>query len=244
MVFFHEMKLFLYNMNLTFIQINSLDTVAVAIVDLPAGKCLSMAGRELVLLQDIPAGHKFALKFIAKDEEIIKYGYPIGHSNCDIEAGCWVHEHNLTSNLSGVQEYDYKPVWVYPTGEKKDLFFHGYKRANGKTGIRNEIWIVPTVGCVNGVADELVRSFLQKHPDLNGIDAVVAMKHPHGCSQLGDDLQHTKQILKDIVLHPNAGGVLVLGLGCEFIVPEDFKDFLGDYDKERIRFLVTQDVSD
>lgn len=124
----------------------------------------------------------------------------------------------------------------------RKLTFKGYKRANGEVGIRNEIWIVPTVGCVNGIADNIITEFKREIGSDVKVDAIEAFKHNYGCSQLGDDHESTKKILRDIVLHPNAGGVLVLALGCENNQPDVFEEFLGDYDKSRIKFLITQNV--
>ena len=142
-------------------------------------------------------------------------------------------------------EYEYKPISVTLTDKDEKLTFNGYRRKNGEVGIRNEIWIVPTVGCVNGIADNIITEFKKT---LGGaplkVDAIEAYKHNYGCSQLGDDHEATKKILRDITLHPNAGGVLVLGLGCENNQPDVFEEFLGDYDKSRIKFLVTQKVND
>lgn len=178
-------------------------------------------------------GHKYALCDIKKGENVIKYGNPIGHAVLNIKKGEHVHTHNMKTNLSGNLEYVYEPDFVPLKKEKSDKYFMGYVRKNGDVGIRNEIWIVNTVGCVNGVSKKLA--------ELTGAHA---FEHPFGCSQLGGDHKTTQLILKGLVNHPNAGGVLVLGLGCENNNIEEFKKVLGEWDDDRVKFLNTQDFSD
>ena len=232
-------------MTTKFLKINPDDNVAVAISNLSKGEQLNVEGTEVTLLEDVPAGHKFTLKDIKEGENIIKYGFPIGHAKEELKQGRWAYDKNIKTNLAGTLEYEYKPISVTLTDKDEKLTFNGYRRKNGEVGIRNEIWIVPTVGCVNGIADNIITEFKKT---LGGaplkVDAIEAYKHNYGCSQLGDDHEATKKILRDITLHPNAGGVLVLGLGCENNQPDVFEEFLGDYDKSRIKFLVTQKVND
>ena len=178
-------------------------------------------------------GHKYARRDIKSGENIIKYGQPIGHATADIKAGEHVHTHNVKTNLSGKLEYTYEPSEVRDEKVESDLTFMGYVRKNGDVGIRNDIWIVNTVGCVNKVAEKLA-----------ALTGAKAFSHPFGCSQLGDDQTTTQAILRGMVNHPNAGGVLVLGLGCENNNIDVFKRFLGDWDEERVRFLNTQDFND
>lgn len=178
-------------------------------------------------------GHKYALCDIKKGEQVIKYGNPIGHATCDIKAGEHVHSHNLKTNLSGKTEYSYCPHLSKDLCvDTKDTFL-GYIRENGEVGIRNDIWIINTVGCVNKIAEKL-----------SSLTGAFAFPHPFGCSQLGDDQKITALILKGLVEHPNAGGVLVLGLGCENNNISVFKDVLGEWDDRRVKFLNCQDVSD
>jgi altronate hydrolase len=191
--------------------------------------------------QDTPAGHKILIKDVKTGEDIIKYGYPIGHVCQDMKAGDWVNEHHLKTNLSGTSEYSYHPANQPLTIKDDKRTFKGYIRQNGDVGIRNEIWIVPTVGCVNGIAEQLAEN-LRHETKCQGIDAIWAWHHNYGCSQLSDDHENTRKILRDICLHPHAGGVLIVSLGCENNQPEDFMAMLGDYDKERIQLLVTQRV--
>ena len=224
-----------------FIKINPADTVVVCLRPFAKGETINVDGKEITALQDTPMGHKILIKDTEEGENIIKYGYPIGHAKEPLKAGEWVNEHNLKTNLSGTLTYQYEPVNEPLTIPCENRTFNGYKRANGEVGIRNEIWIVPTVGCVNGIAERLA-SLLEAETKCKNIDAIHAWHHNYGCSQLSGDHENTRKVLRDIVLHPNAGGVLVLGLGCENNQPDDFMDMLGDYDKSRIRLLVTQKV--
>lgn len=230
-------------MKTAYLRINPADNVAVAIEPLKAGEQICIADECITTIEDIPAGHKVALKDFAASENIIKYGYPIGHATQDIQKGAWVNERNVATNLAGLLEYTYTPQPTTLDITKRNLTFKGYRRANGEVGIRNEIWIIPTVGCVNGIVNQLA-SLLQQETSGSNIDAIVAYPHNYGCSQLGDDHENTKKILRDMVHHPNAGGVLIVGLGCENNQPESFREFIGDYDEGRIKFLVTQQCSD
>ncbi|MCD7899301.1 MAG: altronate dehydratase family protein [Bacteroides sp.] len=230
-------------MKTKYLQINPADNVAVAIVNLLAGEQMSINGTDVTLNEDIPAGHKFALKDFAEGEDIIKYGYPIGHATMARKKGDLMNENNIKTNLAGLLDYTYSPTSVSLNIPRKDMTFKGYRRKNGEVGIRNEIWIIPTVGCVNGIAQQLAES-LRSETEGKGVDAIVAFPHNYGCSQLGDDHENTKKILRDMVLHPNAGAVLVVGLGCENNQPDVFREFLGDYDQDRVSFMVTQKVGD
>ena len=223
------------------IRINPADTVIVCLQPMHQGETIEVDHQQITLLEDVPVGHKVLIRDTKKGEDIIKYGYPIGHACHDLKAGQWVNEHNLATNLTGKLNYEYHPVDVKTNALPDHRTFNGYVRKNGEVGIRNEIWIVPTVGCVNGVAERLARQ-LKEETKLEGIDAVYAWHHNYGCSQLGDDHENTRKILRDIVLHPNAGAVLIVSLGCENNQPDAFMELLGDYDKERIKLLVTQQV--
>ena len=224
-----------------FIKINPADSVVVCLKPFSKGEKFEIDGKQITVQQDTPAGHKLLIGDAPKDTNIIKYGYPIGHSTKDLKAGEWVNEKNLKTNLSGTLSYEYHPVSEKLNIKKENKTFKGFIRKNGEVGIRNEVWIVPTVGCVNGIAERLA-SLLEKETGLEGIDAVHAWHHNYGCSQLSEDHENTRKVLRDIVLHPNAGAVLVLSLGCENNQPEDFMSMLGDYDHDRIKLLVTQRV--
>ena len=230
-------------MKTKFLQINPADNVAVAIVGLSAGEQVTIGEVTTTLNEDIPAGHKFALKDFVEGEDVIKYGYPIGHAIMSKKQGDWMNESNIKTNLAGLLDYTYNPVSVSLDIPQEDLTFKGYRRKNGDVGIRNEVWIIPTVGCVNGIINQLAEG-LRRETEGKGVDAIVAYPHNYGCSQLGDDHENTKKILRDMVLHPNAGAVLVVGLGCENNQPDVFREFLGDYDKDRVSFMVTQKVGD
>ena len=178
-------------------------------------------------------GHKYALKDIKKGENIIKYGNPIGHATEDIKKGEHVHSHNVKTNLSGNISYTYEPEFYDIPAESGDRTFMGYVREDGSVGIRNDVWIVNTVGCINKVAEQIASKTGALH-----------FPHPFGCSQLGDDQELTQKILKGMVNHPNAGGVLVLGLGCENNNIEVFKKVLGEVNPKRVKFLVAQEFDD
>ena len=225
-----------------YLKVNENDNILVALIELTKGSTLSYKDIDIELQDDIKPGHKVALRDIKKGEFIIKYGYPIGNALEDIKKGQWVHTHNIKTNLSGTLEYKYNPSFIENRIIDDPKTFMGYKRINGNVGIRNELWIVPTVGCINGIADMILNSFKESVKPV-GIDHIHVYKHNYGCSQLGDDLENTRNILLNIVKHSNAGGVLVLGLGCENNIIEEFEEKLGNYDKERIKLLKTQAVS-
>ena len=223
------------------VRITSRDTVAVALKPLKAGETVSFGEGELLLKEDLPMGHKAALRDIRKGEPVIKYGYPIGEATQDIPAGNHVHTHNLHTLLSGKLAYEWQPD--LPAKEKlPPAVFRGYKRKTGRPGIRNELWILPTVGCVN----EIAKALANRAQRLTGgaVESVHAFPHPYGCSQLGDDQDNTRKALAGLAVHPNAGGVLLLGLGCENSGIEQIKPFMGDYDPSRVRFLVCQECGD
>lgn len=228
-----------------FLKINENDKVVVALKTIPAGETVTVdvqgEKRQITALEEIPAGHKMAVCDIPAGEEVIKYGYRIGNAKEDIRAGAWVHTHNLKTALGDLLEYQYEPVEVEEK-RTEDVTFMGFERPDGKVGVRNEIWIVPTVGCVNNVATAIAR---QANRFVKGtVEEVIAFPHPYGCSQMGDDQEHTRQILADLINHPNAGGVLVLGLGCENSNIDVLKNYIGDYDENRVRFLVAQECED
>ena len=234
-------------------KINDNDNVAVALEMIEKG----YIENGITAIEDIPFGHKIALFDIEKGENVIKYGNPIGHAKCDIKKGNHIHSHNLETNLSSVIDYEFfKDNQYIP--EKSDLKINAFKRKNGKIGIRNEIWIIPTVGCVNKTCEQLairanqILKSERSDPKLGTqnselgtfFDGVFAYTHPFGCSQLDEDLENTQKILAALVNHPNAGGVLVVSLGCENNNLKEFEPFLGDYDSSRIKFLVTQNAGD
>lgn len=223
------------------IQIHESDNVAVAMAPIAEGEAVSLGGYTVTAREDIDKGHKIAFRDIPAGENIIKYGFPIGHATAPIQAGDYIHTHNIKTNLDGVLEYTYSPS-LSAGQPARQAEFMGYMRKNGEVGIRNEIWIVNTVGCVNKTSELLAKEANRLYAGRT--DGVFAYTHPFGCSQLGDDHVTTQKILADMVKHPNAGGVLVLGLGCENNNVPEFKKALGDYDDKRVRFLSTQEVND
>lgn len=222
-----------------FIKINPADDVAVALEDAAKGETVPEG---IAALQDVPRGHKVALRGIRAGENVIKYGCPIGHATKDIAPGEAVHTHNLATNLDRGANYAFHGAAssIRQSSERK---FMGYRRADGSVGIRNEIWVIVTVGCVNSVAQRIAaeagRLFAGR-----GVDGVVALTHPYGCSQVGEDHAATQRTLASLVRHPNAGGVLVLSLGCENNNLTEFQKALGPVDGRRVKFLVAQDVQD
>ena len=225
----------------TYLQINPKDNVAVALAPLSSGTAIELDGISLTLAEDIPQGHKFALKQIPEDGQVIKYGCPIGIAKEDILPGHWVHIHNIKTGLGDLLTYTYDRKVTEPA-PSEERFFQGYRRADGKAAVRNELWIIPTVGCVNNIATAIERK--AQSLVTGTIEAVAAFPHPYGCSQMGDDQEHTRQVLADLINHPNAGGVLVLGLGCENSNIDVLKNYIGDYDPNRVKFLVCQESED
>lgn len=224
-----------------FMKINENDNVIVALKEMKKGEKISLENTEIEALETIPAGHKMAVKDICEGADVIKYGFRIGTVKEDIKAGQWVHTHNIKTALGDLLEYKYEPVHM----EEKiteDATFLGFQRPDGKVGVRNEIWIIPTVGCVNNIATALAKRANAKVK--GSVQEVIAFPHPYGCSQMGDDQEHTRMILADLINHPNAGGVLVLGLGCENSNIDVLKPYIGDYDEKRVKFLVCQEVED
>ena len=219
------------------IRIHPLDNVAVALTDLRAGE--TVAG--ITLREDVPAGHKVALAPLHPGDKIIKYGCPIGHATVEVAPGSWLHTHNVRTDLSDTLTYTYTPTHPHLEKHAPDTF-PGFPREDGRAGVRNEIWIIPTVGCVNDIASALARR-AQKF--LHGsVEDVIAFRHPYGCSQMGDDQENTRRLLADLIRHPNAGGVLVLGLGCENSGVDTLRPYLGEDPLPRVRTLVCQEVED
>ncbi|MFL5383878.1 MAG: UxaA family hydrolase, partial [Longimicrobiaceae bacterium] len=238
------------------VRVHPSDDVAVAVAALAAGAEARVDGIRIAALHDVPAGHKVALREIAPDEPVRKYGFPIGVATEPIAPGGWVHSHNLRTALSGTLEYRWNGEGTnrQGTGDRGQgtagdgaasiviPTFDGYRRATGRVGTRNEVWIVNTVGCVNTAADRIARMATERFA--GATDGVFSFSHPYGCSQLGDDLENTQKVLAGLLRHPNAGGVLVLGLGCENNQLHELLALAGEVDASRIRFFNTQDVVD
>jgi altronate hydrolase len=228
------------------VHINPADNVAVAIKNIAAGETVVYGGKEITAVTDIPAGHKIAVADIPVGTDVIKYGSPIGSATRHIAKGEHAHTFNIKTKLEGEEEYTYEPVpglGCDAYGEGKALpTFNGFRRNDGKAGIRNEIWIIPTVGCVNGIG-AIIASKAQKFVT-GSIDGVYCVPHPYGCSQLGGDHENTKKALCGMINHPNAGAVLVLGLGCENNPISGIKAALGEWDDKRVKFVNCQDEDD
>jgi altronate hydrolase len=229
--------------NMKLLQINRLDNVAVVLADISAGETVKLGNHEFEVVEAAKRGHKVALIDIAADDNVIKYGSPIGHATQFIKAGSTVHVHNLKTNLSGTEGYSYEPELNELKTATNERYFDAYLRADGDVGIRNEIWVIPTVGCVNKTAEILAHRYEQELSSDN-VEGVFAFPHPYGCSQLGDDHLNTQKILAGLVKHPNAGGVLIVGLGCENNTMESFREVLGDVDEDRVKFMIVQEMED
>ncbi len=235
-----------------FMKIHDMDNVAVALKELQKGDVCTYGQYHILIKERIPFGHKIALKNFEIGENVIKYGYPIGHVTQPVSIGEHIHSQNLVTNLEGVQEYSYRPeknieknysgIFSKMEEDRQKYSFWGYRRKNGKVGIRNEIWIIPTVGCVNKTAENLARKANQRYMGMT--DGFFALTHNMGCSQLGEDLERTQKILCGLVRHPNAGAVLILSLGCENNQLKDFLKVLGDISNQRVAFLTIQNVED
>ena len=224
-----------------YIKINPADNVAVALQDLSKGTVVE----GVTLSMDIPRGHKIVLRDLKAGENVIKYGFPIGHVTRDAAAGTVVDHTCIKTNLEGLLEYTYQPALVDIPDAPLKRTFKGFRRADGQVGVRNQIWVIPNVGCVNGICQTIVERFKAEIAGKEGsVDAVVAFPHNYGCSQLGADHENTRTVLADMVHHPNAGGVLVVSLGCENNQLDAFRELVGPVDENRVRMFVTQKVDD
>ena len=249
-----------------YIKINPTDNVAVALEDLAKGEVVE----GISIVTDVPRGHKVLLRDLAAGENVVKYGFPIGHVTRDAAAGTLVDHTCIKTNLEGLLEYKYEPSFAVAESPDSSLrglklfaaekchkkfcptpadlnpaTFKGFRRADGQVGVRNQIWVIPNVGCVNGICQTIVERFRAEIAGKEGsVDAVVAFPHNYGCSQLGEDHENTRRVLADMVHHPNAGGVLVVSLGCENNQLDAFRELVGPVDERRVRMFVTQKVGD
>ena len=223
------------------IRIHPDDNVAVALEDIRKGETLTLDAVSVTAIEDIARGHKIALREIKEGEPVVKYGNPIGLAKADIPAGAWAHVHNVRTGLSESADYIYDHK-VYAQPNVSPRTFMGYRREDGRAAVRNELWIIPTVGCVNSVAARMVQE--NQHLVKGSIDGLYTFAHPYGCSQMGGDHAQTRKLLAALVRHPNAGGVLVLSLGCENLTHDQFVEELGEWDDRRVKFLTCQQVED
>jgi altronate hydrolase len=224
------------------LRIHPADNVSVALADLPTGQPVD----ETVTRTPVPRGHKVAVRPIAAGELVLKYGYPIGRAARDIAAGEHVHSHNVVSHLGA--DFAATTFGKSPTPPAlpmpKRRTFQGYRRPGGRVGVRNEVWVVNTVGCVNQASEKVARAANDRYAGYKGVDGVYAFPHPFGCSQLGDDLLYTQKVLAGLIRHPNAAAVLILGLGCENNQMKLLLEQVGAYDTDRVRYFNAQDVAD
>ncbi|PWW07273.1 D-altronate dehydratase [Paenibacillus cellulosilyticus] len=224
------------------------DQVIIALSPLSRGQELTLEnGEVLTLAEDVTSGHKIATSKVAAGKDVLKFGYSIGKAREEITPGSWVHTHNLRTGLDGIIDYQYEPLEdlkasIPPSSVDAGRTFMGYERPNGEVGIRNEIWIINTVGCINKSCELMARDGNRLYA--GQVDGIYHFAHPFGCSQLGDDLVYTQKLLASLVHHPNAAGVLVVGLGCENNQIESFKSVIGDYDPQRIKFMKSQEAED
>jgi altronate hydrolase len=225
------------------IRIHPDDNVVVAVRPLESGSTIDVDGSTILLQTDVQVGHKIAIAELAEGADVIKYGFPIGHVTQDVRVGEWVHSHNMRTSLGDIIDYRYEPSFGHTNGRRQDIpTFEGYLRPDGRVGTRNELWVINTVGCVNRAAERIAKMADERFAGV--IDGAHAFAHPYGCSQLGDDLKHTQKVLAGLIRHPNAGGVLILGLGCENNQMNYLLEEVGEVDRERIRFFNSQDVLD
>ncbi len=229
------------------LKVHARDSVAVALEDLVAGEVFEVDGRQIAVMGPVPRGHKVALIDMQVGEVVMKYGYPIGVLREGVRAGAWVHEHNLTTRLHGAATVPPEPMRVasgspLSAGPAPSAEFLGYRRSGGRVATRNELWIVGTVGCVNRAAERIAEACRARLGAR--VDGIQAFGHPFGCSQLGDDLNSTRRLLAGLIQHPNAGGVLLIGLGCESNQLQAQLDAAPSLDRSRVRYFRAQDVED
>ncbi|MUT65288.1 UxaA family hydrolase [Paenibacillus sp. NEAU-GSW1] len=229
----------------SWVKLNGQDDVVIALSPMVKGDRITLdGGAEIELREDVPKGHKIAARRVQEGEHVLKFGYSIGVAKTDIELGSWIHTHNLRTGLKGFVDYEYKPAAASAAAPSSEQGrnFQGYVRSNGEVGIRNEIWIINTVGCINKTCDIAAKRADAMFGDR--VDGIYHFAHPFGCSQLGDDLTYTQKLLASLVNHPNAAGILVMGLGCENNQIDSFKEAIGEYDPKRVKFMKSQEVED
>lgn len=224
------------------LQCHPRDSVAVALAPLTAGTRIEVAGQQVTLREPVPAGHKFALRPHALGEAAVRYGAPIGRTTAPIAPGAHVHTHNLATALEGEREYRAGQAASQALAAPLAASWHGYRRADGRFATRNEIWLLPTVGCVAPLAELAAREASARHA--GRIDAITGFGHPHGCSQLGDDLAGTRAALAALCDNPNAGGVVLIGLGCESNRLDALVEAVPLRSRAKLRILRAQDAGD
>lgn len=227
------------------IRIHGNDQVVVAPVGLHKGQTVKVAGRELSVLDDIPPCHKMAVETIADGTRVMKYGCPFGVATKEIMPGQWVHTHNVRTELEGILSYQYTPeLSGAKIGTEAQGTFRGYLRKDGQAGIRNYIFVIPTVQCANASAQKIAAQANAMYPGTDNFDGFIVLTHAYGCCQTGDDLLNLQKILAGLARNPNAGGTLFLSLGCEVNAPSVFKPVLGEVDPAAVQTLIMQEVGD
>lgn len=224
-------------------KIHPKDNVAIALRDISAGSETVLLGKIVKMKQNIPQAHKVALVDMQEGDLVYKYGCTIAHTLTPVSVGDHLSQHNISTNLLNTEEYQYHPKFNHVATALEDREVCIYRRSLGDIGIRNELWIIPTVGCVNAII-KTMKNRLEREIDLTRTDGVHIFTHQYGCSQLGSDHHNTRTLLQNLVKHPNAGGVLVVGLGCENNQMSVFRDTLGEFDQDRVRFMVCQNYDD
>ena len=227
------------------VRIDKKDPVVVAPTGLRKGESVNVAGREISVLNDIPPCHKMAVEDIAAGSRVLKYGCPFGVATKDIRQGQWVHTHNVRTELEGILSYRYEPrLEGAKAGEEEEQYFQGYLRKDNQAGIRNYIFVIPTVQCANATAQKIADGANALFPVSDYFDGFIVLPHAYGCCQAGDDLLNTQEILAGLARNPNAGGTLFLSLGCEVNAPSVFEPVLGDVDPDAVKVLIMQEVGD
>ena len=224
-----------------FLRVHPHDSVAVALRAVAAGELVEIGGGAITVREPIPQGHKIALVAHVQDQTVIKYGQPIGRATRPIEPGEHVHSHNLATALLGEIAYRPGAGAIVPAGASVRTW-SGYARVDGRAATRNEVWVLPTVGCVGGLAEQVARLANTRHA--GRIEGIHGFTHPHGCSQLGDDLGGTRALLAGLAANPNAGGVLLLGLGCESNQLDALLDAVPEAARAKVRVLSSQAARD
>ncbi|HEY8614605.1 altronate dehydratase family protein [Phenylobacterium sp.] len=227
------------NLAASLLRIDPRDDVAVAVQGLMAGDPVADG---VMARSDVPAGHKVAVRPVRAGEAVRKYGWPIGRATADILPGDHVHTHNVATALEGLDAYAYEPTPTEPLPPPREQTFMGYRRKTGRVGTRNEIWILSTVGCVSRTAQKIAERANRLFE--GRVDGVHALTHPFGCSQLGGDLEATRRMTAALAGHPNAGGVLIIGLGCENNQLSALLESAPHLDRERLRSFTTQVAED
>ena len=202
-----------------------LDDVGLVVSDLSQGTLIRTAAGVVAAIDNIPAGHKVAIRAIAASAPVHKYGEVIGVAREDIPPGAHVHVHNLGvgQTTGSAAPFRSKPAaWIPPAEPTRDRFL-GYRRADGRAATRNYIAVLPTVNCSATVARMVAATANATHGGVPGLDGVIALTHDLGCGMAegtaGDDI--LRRTLRGYAGHANIVAVLTISLGCEINQPEN-----------------------